>query len=149
MTRPPRRVGSRWLGEFPHAVVRIECERCGPAGSYRRDSLMVRFGAEITLPDLLVALAPCDRRKDFARPCGARFTTWPAGDRNNKGPDAIQLEFGGRKRWAEQSAPRVQVPWASTTRLAEAHVRSASSRWMSSASTASAAVEPEALAATA
>ena len=55
-------------------VVRIDCPRCDRAGSYRRDSLMVRFGADIALPDLLLALASCDRRKDFSRPCGARFT---------------------------------------------------------------------------
>ena len=34
------RVGSRSLGEFPVDVVRIECERCGRAGSYRRDGVM-------------------------------------------------------------------------------------------------------------
>jgi len=38
-------------------VVRIECERCGRAGSYRRDGLVARFGADIALPDLLLALA--------------------------------------------------------------------------------------------
>jgi hypothetical protein len=68
------RIGPRSLAGFPHAVVRIECERCGLAESYRRDSLMVRFGAEIALPDLLMAQASCDRRNDFSRPCGARFT---------------------------------------------------------------------------
>jgi hypothetical protein len=51
------RNGSRSLGEFPLDVVRIECERCGRAGSYRRDGLMARLGADIALPDLLVALA--------------------------------------------------------------------------------------------
>jgi hypothetical protein len=30
--------------------------------------------ADIVLPDLLVALASCERRRDFSRPCGARFT---------------------------------------------------------------------------
>jgi hypothetical protein len=35
---------------------------------------MVRFGADIALPDLLMALASCDRGADFSRPCGARFT---------------------------------------------------------------------------
>ncbi len=44
------------------------------AGSYRRDDLMARFGADIALPDLLVALASCDRRRDFTRLCGARYT---------------------------------------------------------------------------
>ena len=44
------RIGSRSLGEFPSDVVRIECERCGRAGSYRRDGLMARFGVDIALP---------------------------------------------------------------------------------------------------
>jgi hypothetical protein len=52
----------RSLGEFPHVVARIECERCGRAGSYRREDLLVRFGADIDLPDLLMELAQCERR---------------------------------------------------------------------------------------
>jgi hypothetical protein len=31
-------------------------------------------GADIALPDLLLALVSCERRADFSRPCGARFT---------------------------------------------------------------------------
>jgi len=62
--------GSRSLGEFPLDVVRIDCQRCGRAGSYRRDGLVARFGADIALPDLLVALASCERRADFSKPCG-------------------------------------------------------------------------------
>jgi hypothetical protein len=68
------RVGSRSLAEFPLDVVRIDCERCGRAESYRRDGLMARFVADIALPDLLVALSSCERRADFSRPCGARST---------------------------------------------------------------------------
>jgi hypothetical protein len=54
-------------------VVRIECQRCDRAGSYRLDGLLARFGADIALPDLLLALAQCERRADFSRPCGARY----------------------------------------------------------------------------
>jgi hypothetical protein len=68
------RIGSRPLGEFPLSGVRIECEPCRRAGRYRCDGLVARFGADIALPDLLVALASCERRPDFSRPCGARFT---------------------------------------------------------------------------
>ena len=68
------RNGSRSLGEFPSNVVRIGCERCGRAGSYRRDGLVARFGADIALPDLLLALASCERRAVFSKPRGARFT---------------------------------------------------------------------------
>jgi hypothetical protein len=50
------------LGEFPLDVVRIECHRCGRAGSYRRDGLVALFGVGIALPDLLMELAQCERR---------------------------------------------------------------------------------------
>jgi hypothetical protein len=51
-----RRIGSRMLGEFPHAVVRIECECCARAGTIAWTGLLARFGADIALPNLLVAL---------------------------------------------------------------------------------------------
>jgi hypothetical protein len=55
-------------------VVRIECERCGRAGSYALARLIERFGADAAMPDVLVELAQCGRRANFSRPCGARFT---------------------------------------------------------------------------
>jgi hypothetical protein len=70
----PRRIGSRSLGEFPFDVVRIDCERCGRAGRYALAGLLARFGADAAGPDVLMELAQCDRRKDFSRPCGARYT---------------------------------------------------------------------------
>jgi len=72
MTQTPRRIGSHSLGEFPLDVGRIECPRCDRAGSYRRDGLMARFGADIALPDLLVALSSCERRRDFSNSYPAR-----------------------------------------------------------------------------
>ncbi len=68
------RNGSRSLGDYPGDVVRIECERCGRAGRYRLHGLIERFGADAALPDVLLALASCERRGDFSRRCGARFT---------------------------------------------------------------------------
>ena len=59
------RIGSHTLDEYPMPTVRIACERCGRDGSYRLDRLIARFGAE---------LAACERRADYSRPCGARFT---------------------------------------------------------------------------
>ena len=67
-----RRIGSHSLGDFPSAVVRIDCERCGRAGSYGRDRLISQFGADAALPDVLMALAECERRADFSR---ARWAT--------------------------------------------------------------------------
>jgi hypothetical protein len=62
-------------------VVRIDCPRSNRAGSYRRDGLMARFGADAALPDVLMALAACERRKDFSRPCGAKRLFRPGGHR--------------------------------------------------------------------
>ena len=72
------RLGSHSLGQFPLPVVRIDCPRCERAGSYRRDRLLARFGADTALPDVLMALASCERRPDFSRPCGARFANLAA-----------------------------------------------------------------------
>jgi hypothetical protein len=58
------RIGSHSLGEFPLPVVRVDCERCNRAGSYRLAGLMARFGADAALPDVLLALASCERRAD-------------------------------------------------------------------------------------
>jgi hypothetical protein len=69
-----RRIGSPALFEFPFGIVRIDCQRCGRAGSYRLAVLMERFGPDIALPNLLMALASCARRGDLSQPCGARFT---------------------------------------------------------------------------
>jgi hypothetical protein len=60
------------IAEFPFDPVRIECQRCGRAGSYRKAGLIERFGADAAGPDVLVELAACDRRKSFGDPCGAR-----------------------------------------------------------------------------
>ena len=68
-----RRIGSRSLSDYPAPVVRIDCERCGRAGRYALAGLIERFGADAALPDVLMELASCERRKDFSRPCGARF----------------------------------------------------------------------------
>jgi hypothetical protein len=62
------RKGSMPLDQFPHDTA------CGRAGRYRRDVLIERFGSDIAPPDLLAELAACERRHDFSRPCGARFT---------------------------------------------------------------------------
>ena len=54
-------------------VVRHRLPALRASGSYRRDRLLARFGADAALPDVLLALVSCERRADFSRPCGARF----------------------------------------------------------------------------
>jgi len=51
----------------------VACPRCGRAGRYRRDTLIARFGADAALPDVLTALAACDRAQNFSDPCQARY----------------------------------------------------------------------------
>jgi hypothetical protein len=45
---------------------------------YRRVRRKNREGADIVLPDLLRVTASCERRGDFSRPCGDRFTNLAA-----------------------------------------------------------------------
>ena len=68
-----RRIGSRSLADYPGPVVRIECPRCGRAGRYALAGLIERFGSSAALPDVLMDLAACERRKDFTQPCGVRL----------------------------------------------------------------------------
>ena len=63
-----RQIGSHSLGDFPLPVVRIDYPRCERAGSYRLTDSSPRFGADAALPDVLMALVACERRKDFSRP---------------------------------------------------------------------------------
>ena len=65
MRSPAENVKFQW--DIPYA------ERF-PSTVVRSDGLVARFGPDIALPDLLVEIAVCERRADFSRPCGARFT---------------------------------------------------------------------------
>lgn len=70
------------LWQFPYVVVRVDCPLCKRQGSYRLARLAQLHGAEITLEELLDALAyGCPWRDPPRRPprkyqakCGARFT---------------------------------------------------------------------------
>jgi hypothetical protein len=39
---------------------------------------VARFGPDIALPDLLVALSSCERRADFSRPSNGEGSAWAA-----------------------------------------------------------------------
>jgi hypothetical protein len=62
------------IGDFPFDPIRLECTRCGRSGSYAKARLIERFGADARGPDVLVALAACERRKNYGASCGARYT---------------------------------------------------------------------------
>jgi hypothetical protein len=65
------------LSDLPDRLCRIRCERCGRAGAYRRETLMARFGDEMALPDVLIALTACPRRRSNSNPCGAVYVNPP------------------------------------------------------------------------
>jgi hypothetical protein len=73
----PMRNGSRSLSKFASPVVsyRLRALRTH-TGSYRRDGLVSRFGPDAAPPDVLMALASCQQRADFSRPCGARLDAY-------------------------------------------------------------------------
>ena len=58
----------------PRGTIRARFGTGSSAWSYRLDGLLARLGTDAALPDVLMALAVGDRRKDFSRPCGARFS---------------------------------------------------------------------------
>jgi hypothetical protein len=54
--------GSLQLHQYPAAIVRLSCEKCGRAGQYRKQNLIERYGANIRLPDLRWEISQCGRR---------------------------------------------------------------------------------------
>jgi hypothetical protein len=68
----------RRLVDFPYVLVRLRCDACKRAGSYRLARLAVKYGAEILLDDLLIRLsADCPWRDDLRGTCGVHFADLP------------------------------------------------------------------------
>ena len=69
------------LAAFPYVVVRLDCTLCTRTGRYRLARLCDKYGADISIEDLLDRLAQLagdcaywGRRRHPIRPgCGARF----------------------------------------------------------------------------
>jgi hypothetical protein len=74
-----RVVQVRRLVDFPYVLVRLRCELCKRAGSYRLARLAAKYGSEILLDDLIVRLSnDCPWRDDpRGSGCGARFSDLP------------------------------------------------------------------------
>jgi hypothetical protein len=78
--------------------------------------------ADIALPDLHMALAQCERRRDFSKPCGARFTDLAArAVRNRQEPH--RLAQAGAEALDATTAPKP------IGRLASASMRPVPTRW--------------------
>lgn len=59
--------GALTLATYPFDQVRIRCEPCGRDGRYRRSSLIARFGADTSMPDVLGRItADCPRNRPFS-----------------------------------------------------------------------------------
>ena len=67
--------GSLSLAEYPAAMVRLTCSKCGRSGQYRKASLIEKYGRDIPLPDLLHRMgASCPKMDALGNgPCGAHY----------------------------------------------------------------------------
>ncbi|MCA6303680.1 MAG: hypothetical protein IM628_02515 [Phenylobacterium sp.] len=71
--RAVTRQGALTTTTYPHDPVRVACDRCGRQGRYRRSTLVGRFGADASMPDVLIRIAACPRHGSASDPCGAHF----------------------------------------------------------------------------
>ncbi len=67
--------GSLSLAEYPAAMVRLKCSKCGRVGQYRKATLIEKHGADVPLPDLLHTIgASCPKMDALGNdPCGAHY----------------------------------------------------------------------------
>ncbi len=67
--------GSLSLAEYPAAMVRLKCSKCGRLGQYRKATLIEKHGADVPLPDLLHTIGACCPKMDALGndPCGAHY----------------------------------------------------------------------------
>ncbi len=72
--------GSIKLRDYPHEMVRFMCKKCGRMGQYRKQHLINRYGPDITLPDLRVKIANCERQGKMHDACGVHYIGWRVRD---------------------------------------------------------------------
>jgi len=67
--------GSLTLAEYPDAMVRLKCEKCGRSGQYRKSTLIKKYSRDIPLPELLRFVAgDCPKMAMRGNdPCGVRY----------------------------------------------------------------------------
>ena len=67
--------GSLSLAEYPAALVRLKCSKCGRSGQCRKAALIQQYGRDIPLPDLLHLVgASCPKMNALGNdPCGAHY----------------------------------------------------------------------------
>ncbi len=90
------------LARYPYVIVRIGCDLCHRKGRYRLARLAAKYGAEISLEELLVRLtADCgavNPRHPLHRECRARFTDLDPPRRPPDNPTLVlKIVSGGRR----------------------------------------------------
>jgi hypothetical protein len=90
------------LVKYPYVVGRVSCEHCTRRGAYRLARLAAKYGAEISLQELLVRLtADCEWARDrhpLRQNCMARFSDLEPPRRPPDHPGMVlKVVRGGKK----------------------------------------------------
>jgi hypothetical protein len=65
--------GGRQLKHYPTDILRLACTHCPRKGQYRKATLILRFGKNITLTRLRTLLARCEHEGQFGNSCGVYY----------------------------------------------------------------------------
>jgi hypothetical protein len=65
--------GSLKLHDYPAEMVRLACTKCGRLGQYRKQNLILKYGADIRLPDLREEIAQCGRQGKMHDACMVHY----------------------------------------------------------------------------
>ena len=73
----PQRNGSLKIADHPGDPIKIDCQKCGRHGRYRKVTLIEKYGSDTVLPDLIGLLAnDCEYRGRLGNQgCGAIYPT--------------------------------------------------------------------------
>lgn len=72
--------GSLSPATYPADHVTVRCDRCNRMGRYRRRTLIERYGHDAAMPDVLNAVADCERNAGLSTDrCKAYFEELRAG----------------------------------------------------------------------
>jgi hypothetical protein len=61
------------LRDWRLPMLRLACDRCHRKGQYRLDTLVAKYGLEITMPDLRHMIAHCPRHGAPGQACGVYY----------------------------------------------------------------------------
>jgi hypothetical protein len=67
------RYTSPTLRDWRLPMVRLACDRCERKGQYRYDTLIARYGPDVTMPDRRHLIAECPQRHAPGDACGVYY----------------------------------------------------------------------------